>query len=73
MEQTRGPDLVTDSLTNRRGHSLYCRYWRPARRPAAALFLCHGYGEHLGWYDGLAVQLAAAGILVFGHDHQVSR
>ena len=35
-----------------------------------SVFLCHGFGEHLGWYDGLATQLAKLGLLVFGHDHQ---
>ena len=35
-----------------------------------SVFLCHGFGEHLGWYDGLANHLAQLGLLVFGHDHQ---
>ena len=35
-----------------------------------SVFLCHGFGEHLGWYDGLAAPLAQLGLLVFGHDHQ---
>ena len=35
-----------------------------------SVFLCHGFGEHLGWYEGLAGPLAQLGLLVFGHDHQ---
>ena len=36
------------------------------------VFLSHGFGEHLGWYEGLAHRMAEIGLLVFGHDHQLS-
>ena len=49
---------------------LYARYWQPVEQVVGSVFLCHGFGEHLGWYDGLATQLAKLGLLVFGHDHQ---
>ena len=35
------------------------------------MFLCHGFGEHLGWYEELANTLVQEGVMVFGHDHQV--
>ena len=37
------------------------------------MFLCHGFGEHLGWYEELANTLVQEGVMVFGHDHQVSQ
>ena len=37
------------------------------------MFLCHGFGEHLGWYEELATILVQEGVMVFGHDHQVSQ
>ena len=49
---------------------LYARYWQPAGPVVGSVFLCHGFGEHLGWYEGLAGPLAQLGLLVFGHDHQ---
>ena len=52
------------------GTQLYSRYWQPVEPVVGSIFLCHGFGEHLGWYDGLASQLAQLGLLVFGHDHQ---
>ena len=67
--------LVTDSLTNVRGYKLHARYWSPGAQGACAVrgsvFLCHGFGEHLGWYEELAAALVTEGLLVFGHDHQV--
>ena len=64
--------LVTDSLTNVRGYKLHARYWSPgACAVRGSVFLCHGFGEHLGWYEELAAALVTEGLLVFGHDHQV--
>jgi len=63
-------NLVVDTFTNFKEVKLYARYWQPKGDIKASLFLCHGFGEHLGWYNGLAQQLAERGILVFGHDHQ---
>ena len=37
------------------------------------MFICHGFGEHLGWYEELANILVQEGVMVFGHDHQVSQ
>lgn len=63
---------MTDTITNGRGHKLFSRYWRPGPDKAvrAAVFLCHGFGEHLGWYEELATILVQEGVMVFGHDHQ---
>ena len=33
------------------------------------VIICHGFGEHLGWYDEIGMLLAANGFLAFGHDH----
>jgi len=33
------------------------------------VFLSHGFGEHLAWYNELANLFAANGFLAFGHDH----
>ena len=36
----------------------------------ALVYLSHGFGEHLEWYDELSVHLCeTGGFLVFGHDH----
>ena len=62
--------LVTDIFPNYRGFKLYSRYWSPKADLKGLVFLCHGFGEHLGWYDGLAQHLCQQDLLVFGHDHQ---
>jgi len=35
----------------------------------AAVFICHGAGEHCQAYSKLANKLTDCGMLVFGHDH----
>lgn len=65
-----GKSLVTDTITNRQGYKLFARYWKPNKEVRGLVFLCHGFGEHLGWYDGLAGELCEDGLLAFGHDHQ---
>jgi len=63
-------NMVMDTFNNLKGVKLTARYWQPKGGVVGSLFLCHGFGEHLGWYDGLAQQVADMGLLVFGHDHQ---
>ncbi|XP_071550064.1 monoglyceride lipase-like isoform X2 [Panulirus ornatus] len=44
--------------------------WRYCTSISGGLvFLCHGFGEHLQWYEDLALCLTASGLLAFGHDH----
>ena len=40
-----------------------------ARMCRGAVLISHGAGEHCDWYDELAEQLSAAGLVVFAHDH----
>lgn len=72
-KQSDSTDIVilTGERVNSRGIKLFCRYWRPKdlRDMRGIVFICHGFGEHLGWYDELARKLTATGFLVFGHDH----
>ena len=63
-------NMVVDSFKNLKGIQLNARYWQPKGEVVGSIFLCHGFGEHLGWYEGLAQQVANKGLLVFGHDHQ---
>jgi len=63
-------NLITNTITNIRGYKLFSRYWNPKADPRGLVFLCHGFGEHLGWYEELAEELRDSGLLVFGHDHQ---
>jgi len=63
-------NVVVDTFTNLKEVKLNARYWQPKGEILGSVFLCHGFGEHLGWYEGLAQQLADKGLLVFGHDHQ---
>ncbi|MFB7337703.1 alpha/beta fold hydrolase [Streptomyces adustus] len=45
------------------------REW-PHERPRYLALLVHGYGEHIGRYEGVAAALGAHGAAVFGPDHQ---
>lgn len=58
-------------FSSSQGKNLFARTWSPpADSPTRGLvFVCHGYGEHLGWYEPLATALADKGLFVFGHDH----
>lgn len=52
------------------GHAgdLVGRSWSPAHAQWIAV-LCHGYGEHVGRYEGAARTLNDAGAAVYGADH----
>ncbi|MGW2823914.1 alpha/beta fold hydrolase [Streptomyces sp. NPDC001443] len=45
------------------------REW-PHERPRYLALLAHGYGEHIGRYEGVAAALVAHGAAVLGPDHQ---
>nr|XP_053651324.1 uncharacterized protein LOC128701577 isoform X2 [Cherax quadricarinatus] len=69
VHHTVGPD--TKVLLNSKGKNLHCSYWTPhdSQNIRGLVFLCHGFGEHLQWYEDLALHLSATGLLAFGHDH----
>jgi alpha-beta hydrolase superfamily lysophospholipase len=54
-------------LTGTRG-TITAREW-PHERPRYIALLVHGYGEHVGRYEEVAVVLAGHGSAVFGPDH----
>jgi len=39
-------------------------------KPKAVVFICHGYGEHIGRYEHVAAELNSQGYAVYGMDHQ---
>src|ERR1041385_5173242 len=68
-EEKETPDS-SETLTHSDGQRLYYREWRPPKEVPiqSAVLLCHGYGEHLARYGGMARQLAAEGFVVGGID-----
>lgn len=62
--RTEGFALTHDGLALRTIH------WQPTEPAWATLLLVHGLGEHVGRYDHVARQMAAAGIDVHGYDHR---
>lgn len=55
-------------ISSPRGLNLFARHW-PVRNPKAAVFISHGFSEHLGVYQHVADALNQARLSVFGHDH----
>ncbi|TYL52128.1 lysophospholipase [Nocardioides sp. BGMRC 2183] len=53
------------------GHAgdLHVQSWEPAGAPRCLAILVHGYGEHIGRYEHVAVRLVAEGAAVYGLDH----
>ena len=64
VERTEGFEMAPD------GVALRTVRWQPAEPAWAALLLVHGLGEHVGRYDHVARQMAAAGVDVHGYDHR---
>jgi len=66
-----GGDITEKTITSTsQGLNLHARYWTPKSDQFKGLvIICHGFGEHLGWYDEIGMLLAANGFLAFGHDH----
>jgi acylglycerol lipase len=62
--RTEGFELTAD------GVALRTIRWDAAGPAWATLLIVHGLGEHVGRYDHVARQLAAAGIEVHGYDHR---
>ncbi|XP_076040106.1 monoglyceride lipase-like [Oratosquilla oratoria] len=69
MESRVGPE--TKYFVNGNGRRIHSSYWSPSDTSSlrGLVFLCHGFGEHLQWYEELALRLAGSGVLAFGHDH----
>jgi len=65
-----GDVTVTEGLSpGVRGLSLFWRAWRPPA-PRARVVIVHGYGEHGGRYERLAVALANHRYAVIAPDHR---
>lgn len=64
---TVGPE--TKTFLNAKGKRIFSSYWRPQGKIRAIVYICHGFAEHLQWYEELALKFTAQGCLAFGHDH----
>ncbi|XP_040581042.1 monoglyceride lipase [Lepeophtheirus salmonis] len=52
------------------GHSLHeIKWYHPDKDTKGLVYLCHGYDEHIQYYEEIGKQLAERGFLAFGHDH----
>lgn len=56
-------------FANKQGLWLFTRSWEVAK-PKGYVFICHGYGEHIGRYEHVARYFNAHGYSVHGVDHQ---
>jgi alpha-beta hydrolase superfamily lysophospholipase len=56
------------TLTTAAGPGLYGQRWVPDGRPAAALALVHGFGEHTGRYAHVGEAFARGGVALCGVD-----
>lgn len=57
-----------DRWVNARGLSLYYESYPTYWKPKALLVFHHGYGEHIGRYRSVFVELAKAGVVVYTFD-----
>jgi len=63
--------LWPSKFLNKHGILLHSYTWLPTSCKArGAVFMVHGYGEHIGRYEHVAAALNAAGLAVFGIDLQ---
>eukprot|EP00808_Paulinella_micropora_P001665 g43091.t1 len=56
-------------LQNKQGLWLHTQAWE-VENPTCIVFICHGYGEHSGRYEHLALFLNQKNISVYSMDHQ---
>lgn len=56
-------------FANEEGLWIFTRQWLVAK-PKGVVYVCHGFAEHIGRYEGLARRLNAEGYTVLGMDHQ---
>jgi len=71
MEESKTAEQMTEKpIKSCTGVDLFCRYWKPvSSQPRAVVFLAHGFGEHLDYYEELATALQNESFYVFAHDH----
>lgn len=69
IESRVGPE--TKFFLNSKGKQIHCSYWRPDEKIdiRGLVYICHGFAEHLQWYEDLALRLTSTGLMAFGHDH----
>lgn len=61
---------ATGWIANARGENLHTYTWGDMSvAPAAVFFVSHGFAEHMGYYEDLAVNLGSLNVLIVGHDH----
>lgn len=56
-------------FVNKQGFWIHSRCWEVVN-PVGMIFICHGFGEHIGRYDHVARFFNANGYSVYGIDHQ---
>lgn len=61
---------TTGSIQTADGLTLYTVSQLPANDPKAAIFLVHGYGEHIGRYQHVIDHLSRQGYAAYGLDHR---
>eukprot|EP01134_Creolimax_fragrantissima_P001241 CFRG1241T1 len=49
---------------------IYTCQWPTAGTPRALVFICHGFGEHVGRYKRHVPSFISQGIMLLGNDHQ---
>lgn len=74
LQERREPRPIDSSIypqyfANKQGLWMYTRSW-VVKQPKAAIFICHGLGEHIGRYEHVARFFNAHGYSVYGMDHQ---
>ncbi|WP_141012798.1 alpha/beta hydrolase [Nocardioides sambongensis] len=60
--------MPESTLTGHAG-DLHVQSWEPGDPPRYLAVLVHGYGEHIGRYEHVALRLVADGAAVYGLDH----
>lgn len=60
-----------ESIKELNGEQIFCRHLKPkdGKSPKCLVFICHGFGEHVGRYDELFKIFHDLDYYVFGHDH----
>jgi alpha-beta hydrolase superfamily lysophospholipase len=66
----KGIERTSGEFTSDDNARLFVYKWKPAAAPRGIIHIAHGLGEHAGRYDRTARVLAAAGFLVYAHDHR---
>ena len=64
------PNAELETIKNAKGFNLVRRSWSPpsGTRTIGLVYICHGFTEHMGMYNGLGEFLSQAGLHCFGTD-----